>query len=176
MTAPDRDPAGDGGAGGTRSPERGGERGRPDSRRLFLAVAGGAGLVAGALGLLGALARSVVPDVLYEPPRRFPVGRPADFPPASVTFVAERRLFVFNSPEGFYAISAVCTHLGCNVNHEAGKGFACPCHGSTVEPDGRVRTGPAAWPLPRYAMSLSRRGELVVDTRRTVGADVRLKA
>jgi cytochrome b6-f complex iron-sulfur subunit len=139
-------------------------------------AAGTAGLVGGALGLLGALARSVVPDVLYEPARRFPVGRPGDFPPASVTFVSERRLFVFNTPEGFYAISAVCTHLGCNVNHEEGKGFACPCHGSTFEEDGHVRTGPAAWPLPRFPMSLSRRGELIVDTRRTVGPGFRLKA
>jgi cytochrome b6-f complex iron-sulfur subunit len=146
------------------------------SRRRFVFVAGTSGLVAGALGLLGALARSVVPDVLYEPPRRFPVGRPHDFPPGSVTLVAERRLFVFNTPEGFCAISAVCTHLGCNLNHEAGKGFACPCHGSTFEEDGRVRTGPAAWPLPRYAMSVSRRGELIVDTRRTVAPDFRLKA
>jgi hypothetical protein len=44
------------------------------------------------------------------------------------------------------------------------------------EEDGRVRTGPAAWPQPRYAVSLSRRGELVVDTRRAVGPDFRLKA
>jgi len=132
--------------------------------------------VAGALGLLGALARAVVPDVLYEPPRRFPVGRPGDYPPASVTFVAERRLFVFNTPEGFYAISAICTHLGCNVNHEAGKGFACPCHGSRFAEDGRVSKGPAAWPLPRLALSLSRRGELVVDTRRTVAPAFRLRA
>ena len=149
---------------------------RDASRRRFVAVAGGAGLVTGALGLLGALARSVLPDVLYEPPRRFPVGRPLDFPPASVTLVSERRLFVFNTPDGFYAISAVCSHLGCNVNHEPGKGFACPCHGSTFEEDGRVRTGPAAWPLPRFSMSLSRRGELIVDTRRTVGPEFRLKA
>jgi cytochrome b6-f complex iron-sulfur subunit len=141
-----------------------------------VAAAGAAGLVGGALGLLGALARSVVPDVLYEPPRRFPLGRPRDFPPGSVTFVAERRLFVFNTAEGFYVVSAVCTHLGCNVNHEPGRGFACPCHGSTFEQDGRVRTGPAAWPLPRFAMVLSRRGELVVDTRRRVGADFRLRA
>jgi cytochrome b6-f complex iron-sulfur subunit len=141
-----------------------------------VAAAGATGFVAGVVGLLGALARSVVPDVLYEAPRRFPVGRPADFPPGSVTFAAERRLFIFNTPDGFCAISAVCTHLGCNVNHEAEKGFACPCHGSTFEADGRVRTGPAAWPLPRFAMSLSRRGELIVDTRRTVGPDWRLKA
>jgi Rieske Fe-S protein len=140
-------------------------------------LAGGAGLVAGALGLLGALFRSVVPEVLYEPPRRFPVGRPAEFPPGSVTFLAERRLYLFNTADGFYAISAVCTHLGCNVNHdEAHQGFACPCHGSAFDDAGRVTKGPAAWPLPRYALSVSRRGELVVDTRRTVGPEFRLRA
>jgi cytochrome b6-f complex iron-sulfur subunit len=149
---------------------------REPVRRRFVVAAGTTGLVAGAIGLLGTLARFVVPDVLYEPPRRFPVGRPEEFPPGSVTFVPEHRVFVFNTPQGFYAISGVCTHLGCNVNHEEGKGFACPCHGSTFEEDGRVRTGPAAWPLPRYAMSLSRRGEIVVDTRRTVDAGFRLKA
>jgi cytochrome b6-f complex iron-sulfur subunit len=147
------------------------------TRRRFVAALGAGGLVAGVAGLFAALARSVVPEVLYEPARRFPVGRPADFPPGSATFVAERRLFVFNTPEGFSAVSAVCTHLGCNVNHEEeGKGFACPCHGSLFFEDGRVRRGPAAWPLPRFALSLSRRGELVVDTRRTVGPEFRLKA
>jgi cytochrome b6-f complex iron-sulfur subunit len=145
-------------------------------RRAVVAWLGTTGLVAGAAGLLAAVARSVVPEVLYEPARRFPVGRPADFPPASVTLVAERRLFVFNTQDGFYAVSAVCTHLGCNVNHEEGRGFACPCHGSTFFEDGRVRKGPAAWPLPRFAIALSRRGELVVDTRRTVGPEFRLKA
>jgi cytochrome b6-f complex iron-sulfur subunit len=149
---------------------------RASTRRRFVARAGAAGLAAGTLGLLAALARSVVPEVLYEPARRFPVGRPTDFPPDSVTFVAERRLFVFNTPGGFYAVSAVCTHLGCNVNHEEGRGFACPCHGSAFEEDGRVRKGPAAWPLARFALSLSRRGELVVDTRRTVGPEFRLQA
>jgi cytochrome b6-f complex iron-sulfur subunit len=93
-----------------------------------------------------------------------------------VTFVAERRLFVFNTPEGFYAVSAVCTHLGCNVNHEEGRGFACPCHGSAFDEHGAVRKGPAAWPLPRFALALSRRGEIVVDTRRTVPPAFRLKA
>ncbi len=141
-----------------------------------MAVAGGTGLAAGTIGLLAALLRSIVPEVLYEPPRRFPVGRPADFPPVSATFVSEHRLFVFNTPQGFYAVSAVCTHLGCNVNHEEGRGFACPCHGSVFGEDGRVLKGPAAWPLPRFAISLSRRWELVVDTRRTVSPEFRLKA
>jgi len=146
------------------------------SRRRFVVTAGTTGLAAGGLGLLAALARFVVPDVVYEAPRRFPVGRPDEFPPESVTLLADRRVFVFRTADGFYAVSAVCTHLGCNVRHEEGEGFACPCHGSLFDEEGRVARGPAAWPLPRYSMILSRRGELVVDTRRTVDREFRLRA
>ena len=146
------------------------------SRRRFVLTAGTTGLAAGSFGLLLALARSVVPDVTYEAPRRFPVGRPEEFPPDSVTLLPDRRVFVFRTADGFHAVSSVCTHLGCNVRHEEGHGFACPCHGSTFDEAGSVTRGPAAWPLPRYAMSLSRRGELIVDTRRTVDPAFRLKA
>jgi cytochrome b6-f complex iron-sulfur subunit len=146
------------------------------SRRRFVLTAGTSGLAAGGLGLLATLARFAVPDVVYEAPRRFPVGRPEEFPPESVTLVADHRVFVFRTAGGFYAVSAVCTHLGCNVSHEESGGFACPCHGSTFDDEGRVTHGPAAWPLPRFEMSRSRRGELVVDTRRTVDAGFRLRA
>jgi len=145
-------------------------------RRRFVLTLGATGLVGGSLGLLAALARSVVPDVVYEAPRRFPIGRPEEYPPDSVTLLADHRVFVFRTAEGFHAISAVCTHLGCNVNHDEGHGFVCPCHGSTYDEEGGVTSGPAAWPLPRYAMSLSRRGELVVDKRRTVDRAIRLRA
>jgi len=149
---------------------------RRASRRRFVMTAGTAGLTAGGLGLLAALARFAVPDVLYEVPRRFSVGRPEEFPPESVTLLPDHRVFVLRTAAGFAAISAVCTHLGCNVRHEEGRGYACPCHGSTFDEDGRVTRGPAAWALPRFAISLSRRGELVVDARRTVDADFRLEA
>jgi nitrite reductase/ring-hydroxylating ferredoxin subunit len=143
--------------------------------RRALVIAGTAALVSGTLGAITALVRSFVPEVLYEPPRRFAIGKPEGFPPRSTTLIADRRLFVFNAPEGFHVVSAVCTHLGCNVAFVEGRGFECPCHGSVFDADGRVVAGPAAWPLPRFAMSLSRRGELVVDTRRQVGADYRFR-
>jgi cytochrome b6-f complex iron-sulfur subunit len=143
-------------------------------RRLVAGVAIGS-LASAVVGLMASLARFLVPEVLYEPPRRFPVGRPAEFPPGA-TLVPEHRLFVFNTPGGFYAVSAVCTHLGCSVAYQEGTGFACPCHGSTFDAAGRVRSGPAPRPLPRFLLSLSRRGELVVDTRRTVGPEFRLEA
>ncbi len=149
-------------------------RTRPSGRRVLI-LSGIGALVAAGVGLVASLVRFAIPDVLYEPPRRVPVGRPSDFPPRSVTFLAEPRLFVGNTPEGFYVLSAVCTHLGCNVTHVEGRGYECPCHGSTFDEAGRVTNGPAAWALPRLALGLSRRGELVVDTRRTVGVDYRFK-
>ncbi len=43
-----------------------------------------------------------------------------------------------------YAISAVCTHLGCTVDWDAGaQMFVCPCHGSRYDPAGHVTKGPA---------------------------------
>ncbi len=43
-----------------------------------------------------------------------------------------------------YAISAVCTHLGCTVNWDtAMRMFVCPCHGSRYDPAGHVAAGPA---------------------------------
>jgi cytochrome b6-f complex iron-sulfur subunit len=153
-------------------------RPQPDepSRRRWLSTIGSAGLVGGLLGFLGLFTRYLFPDVLYEPERRFGIGRPEDFAPTSVTFLAERRLFVLRDASGFRALSAVCTHLGCNVAHDEGRGFACPCHGSNFDLEGRVLSGPAAWPLPHFPLALSRRGELIVDLRQTVDPSYRFRA
>ncbi len=147
---------------------------RPGRRRVLFATAATA-LAASAVGLLAAAARSLVPAVLYEAPRRFPIGRARDFASNSVTFLAEHRLFVFNTADGFFVLSAVCTHLGCTVRDDGQGGFSCPCHGSRYDRDGRVAVGPAPWPLTCFALSLSSRGELIVDTRRRVDRRLRLK-
>ncbi len=49
------------------------------------------------------------------------------------------------------ALSARCTHMGCEVawKTDAGK-FECPCHGATFGPDGTVLGGPAKRPLEKY--------------------------
>jgi len=144
------------------------------TRRRFLFTTGSASIVAAFFGFLGATARFLFPNVLYEPPTRFPVGSPRDLPPGSVTFLPERHLFLFNSSTGFYAISSVCTHLGCTVRHEQ-NGFSCPCHGSVFDRQGRVVHGPAPRPLPWFGLSLSARGELVVDEQQVVDATYRFR-
>ena len=74
----------------------------PDIQRRAVFVIGCAGLGAATLGFAGATVRYLVPNVLYEPSRRFTIGSPSDFPPGSATFLPERRLFIFNGADGLY--------------------------------------------------------------------------
>jgi cytochrome b6-f complex iron-sulfur subunit len=51
----------------------------------------------------------------------------------------------------FLALSAACTHQGCDVQYQAAKDrFYCPCHGSVFADDGRVVQGPARRPLTSF--------------------------
>ena len=147
---------------------------RIDLQRRRVFAVGCFGVGAATAGFLAATFRFLVPNVLYEPSRRFDVGSPAAFPSGSVTFLPDRRLYVFNSADGFFAISSICTHLGCNVKH-IGQGFECPCHGSLFDENGRVVQGPAPQPLAWYAVSLSPREQLIVDLDQTVGPEFRLR-
>ncbi len=75
------------------------------------------------------------------------------------------RAYVIRAPEGFRALSSVCTHLGCVTRYQPGQNvIACPCHGSRYSLDGEVLAGPAPHPLPSLEMTLSPKGEIQVDT------------
>ena len=147
----------------------------PTRRRLLFM----AGVSAGAAGLAGAASAAgdlLWPAVSYEPPLRYAIGPPSALPLDRATFLPERRIFVLNREEGLAAVSAVCTHLGCTIRHIEGEGFVCPCHGSRFGLDGRVIEGPAPRPLAWYGLSLSRRGEVVVDERQIVDPSYRFRA
>ena len=47
--------------------------------------------------------------------------------------------------EQWLVMIGVCTHLGCVPLGDAGiyNGWFCPCHGSTYDTSGRIRSGPA---------------------------------
>jgi cytochrome b6-f complex iron-sulfur subunit/menaquinol-cytochrome c reductase iron-sulfur subunit len=62
------------------------------------------------------------------------------------------------------AFSAVCPHLGCSVN-SADAGFACPCHTSAFEMDGKRKSGPSPRDLDRLATRIEE-GHVAVDFRR----------
>lgn len=49
-----------------------------------------------------------------------------------------------------FAVSPVCTHLGCKVHwNSVETSWDCPCHGSRFRPDGTVIEGPAIGALER---------------------------
>jgi cytochrome b6-f complex iron-sulfur subunit len=130
------------------------------NRRKFFVVAGNAAIGIAALGSIGVSLDYLAPKVLLELPRRFVIGVLANMQPNSATFDAEHRLIVFRDKQGyFYALSAVCTHLGCIVEwkatgvpgHPEGV-IACPCHGSVFNKTGDVIKGPAPRPLDRFKM------------------------
>ncbi len=149
----------------------------PMSRRYFLEIVGG-----GAIGVVGVgsavlTVQYLSPNVLHEPSLRFKAGLVQDFPPESVTLIANQKSYVVRATEGyFYAMSAICTHLGCITNWKSDESvIVCPCHGSKFDTQGNVIAGPAPGALPRYSIVLEDKGHLVVDKRNTVSQDLILK-
>lgn len=61
------------------------------------------------------------------------------------------RLAVYRDQGGrLHALSAICTHLGCQVAfNSVERSWDCPCHGSRFDIDGAVLDGPATKPLER---------------------------
>jgi len=132
-------------------------------RQFFVRVGLGSLAVAGA-GTAVFAYEFLSPNVLYEPSPIVNAGKPASYPPDSVTLDPATGIFVVRGAEGFYALSAVCTHLGCLTAWKPELGIiACPCHGSKFKPDGSKIAGPAPRPLPWLRMWLSDDGDLMVD-------------
>jgi len=146
------------------------------ARRDFLNEISLAALGVAGLGAAVVTYQYFSPNVLFEPPTRFRAGNPDLYPVNSVTFLQSQQVYIVRTPEGFYAVSAVCTHLGCVTQWkpEANQ-IACPCHGSKFQPDGKKIEGPAPRPLPHFAIALTADGELVVDKLEIVKAGQALR-
>jgi cytochrome b6-f complex iron-sulfur subunit len=139
-------------------------------RRTFFTLAlGWCSTLFALVASMAAAGRFLVPNVLYEPNRRFKGMKPDDYAEGP-TFLPDLRVFLFRQGNRFRAVSAICTHLGCTVNL-VGQGFHCPCHGSVFSQNGVVVSGPAPSPLPWFEVTLSRDGHLVIDTSLQVKAD-----
>lgn len=115
--------------------------------------------------LLGFL-RSAFPRILFMPPTSFKAGFPKDFTVGEISekFKKEFRVWIIRSEEGFYALFAKCTHLGCTPRWLAAETkFKCPCHGSGFYKTGINFEGPAPRPLERLRITLAEDGQLVID-------------
>lgn len=147
-------------------------RAEPERRRVLQWI-GQWSVVAAIVTQFAGVVRAFVPRVLYEPSKKFKLGKPSEYP-EGVTFVPAHRLFVIRERNQLHVISANCTHLGCTVEWKTPPGeFDCPCHGSKFKDDGMPFAGPAPRPLAWYPLSISGDGFLVVDSGKTVPSTYR---
>jgi cytochrome b6-f complex iron-sulfur subunit len=81
------------------------------------------------------------------------VASTADVPAGTgqVFSVYNKPVLVINTPDGYQALSATCTHLGCILFwNEQRQLIACPCHEAYFNTNGAVVAGPPPSPLPTY--------------------------
>jgi nitrite reductase/ring-hydroxylating ferredoxin subunit len=141
----------------------------PVPRRDFLGLAAawtaGSALVFATLGMLRLPKAAVIP----APSSRFRIALPDSLAPGTFFVPRGRPLAIARDSSGVYAISLVCTHLGCIVQ-VGPDGFRCPCHGSQFAPDGSVIRGPAPKGLPWLEIRRDPSGLYLVDAKKTVPA------
>ncbi len=129
------------------------------NRRSFLDY-----LIGGSFFVLGLAATSTV--IAYVLPSRKKAGgiagrtevAPVDKLPvgkAMKLLHQGKPIIVGHTRQGFFALSAVCTHLGCLVDwNEAKQHLHCPCHAAIFDTRGNVLAGPAPSPLPSYEVAV----------------------
>jgi Rieske Fe-S protein len=85
--------------------------------------------------------------IKVKDPSKFQTARPDLFSPSGKDTLPYQIVTL-----GFVIFSPICPHLGCRYNYDAtANKFACPCHGSQFDHDGKHIAGPAARgldPLP----------------------------
>ncbi len=136
------------------------------SRRNFFSVAGWAAFFVFIATSTVASLRMMFPRILYEAPSAFKAGFPDDFIMGEVSekYKDDYRVWIVRESEGFYALSAICTHLGCTPRWlDTENKFKCPCHGSGYRRSGVNFEGPAPRPLERLKISLADDGQILID-------------
>lgn len=116
----------------------------PQSRRSFLAkiilLCGSAGLLWRYLTPRSSASRQVMVRVSK-----------VDIPVQGALVYREARIAVMRTGNDVYALSLICSHLGCTVSVTE-RGLSCPCHGSEFDRQGRVLKGPADRALQRLVV------------------------
>jgi nitrite reductase/ring-hydroxylating ferredoxin subunit len=146
----------------------------PMPRRDFLGL-GAIWATASALlfALVGSL-RLPRAAVVSSPSKKFRVALPDSLPAGEAFVPPGRAVAVFRDAQGVYAVSTICTHLGCVVKPSA-EGFECPCHGSRFALDGNVTKGPAPKPLPWLRVNAGE-GGWIIDEGATVPPGTKVSA
>jgi cytochrome b6-f complex iron-sulfur subunit len=147
---------------------------RPFSRRELLTTLGGLGLLAALSSLMRGTIRFLTPPVSQGQASIIVAGAAADFPLGALTPLTNGPVFIGRDEGGLFALSAICTHLGCTVTYN-GEALACPCHGSRFTARGANLAGPAPRPLPYLALTLNAEGLIEVNLTQVVEPGSRLQ-
>src|ERR1700694_4787572 len=89
------------------------EDSREMTRRSFLAMAGWAGLTRASLMAVYQSVKWLYPNVDDAGPPAFKADPPSTYAVGSTTVIIDKRVVINHDPNGFYALSLICTHLGC---------------------------------------------------------------
>ncbi len=144
------------------------DSGKSLSRRSFFSwlSLGWLAFIGATGGFFTMMLRFFFPNVLFEPVQTFRAGYPEDYQVGEVDVRWKRKygVWLVRNDEGIYALSTVCTHLGCTPNWlSSERKFKCPCHGSGFRFTGINFEGPAPRPLERYRILLADDGQIIVD-------------
>ena len=144
----------------------------PLARRRFVELILGTGLIASAASFLYPVLKYLIPPKLPD------FGNEAVLA-ARVSEMKQNqgKIFRFGSKPGllivsaageYYAMSAVCTHLGCTVQYRSDISQVwCPCHNGMYDIHGRNISGPP--PRPLEALDVQVRGDEIFVRRKAEG-------
>jgi cytochrome b6-f complex iron-sulfur subunit len=146
------------------------------SRRKALGLIGSTAICVAGLGTGLTGISFLSPNVLLEPSPLLALTKLSSLRAGAFAPFPGQKVYLRRTAAGIYAMSAVCTHLGCMTRFQARLGrIECPCHGSIFDLEGRVVKGPAPRPLARYKVRIDAEELVVVDTSLTVGPDEKVR-
>ncbi|MDP1759361.1 MAG: ubiquinol-cytochrome c reductase iron-sulfur subunit [Thermodesulfovibrionales bacterium] len=140
------------------------------TRRRFMEI--GIGVMGGFIGATSVfpiIGFITAPSLKQEEEKWIDIGAINDFPPGTYIrgimesqikdgwYITKERALCWIKVDGdkIIAVSAACTHLGCNVYwDEASKNFKCPCHAGVYDSEGKVIKGPPPRALDRLQVKV----------------------
>jgi thiosulfate dehydrogenase (quinone) large subunit len=125
--------------------------------------------------MLAAGAASLLPSAgcggVNGPSGDIPAGNVASVPVGTLQGVPGRAVILGRDSSGLYAMTAICTHAGCDMESNGtigAQGAFCACHGSVFDAEGNVVQGPARLPLQHFAVSVDTTGAITIHASQDV--------
>jgi Rieske Fe-S protein len=106
-------------------------------------------------------------------------GNVSSVPVGTLEGIPGEAVILGRDPGGLYAMTAICTHQGCNMESNGSinpQGIHCGCHGSAFDTNGNVVQGPASAPLTHFSVSVDAAGAITIHASNPVSESQRTPA